>query len=83
MSIPRTVLPKLAQLSHKARSVLLVAYAVADEYGEARSIFHKCPAHGQGFEEVKRSCEELAKAGIAKHELQKGKHVLVLLDWEA
>lgn len=82
MSIPRTILPKLAGLSHMARSVLLVAYAVADEDGEARGIFHACKAHGQGRLEVLKSCAELAAADIAKHERDdKGKHVLVLLEW--
>lgn len=87
MSIPRTILPKLAGLSHMARSVLLVAYAVADEDGEARCIMSAGRSvHGQGRDEVRKSIAELVRADLVKYELQPlGRQrrgwVLTLLEW--
>lgn len=83
MSIPRTILPKLAGLSHMARSVLLVAYAVADEDGEALGLHRRSVACGQSQKEIQKSIVELTTAGLvyARRNGERGPWVVTLLDW--
>lgn len=82
MGVPASVLPKLAGVSHMARSVLLVAYAMADEDGEVRRLETAGKVvHGQDRSEVRRSIAELVRADLAKYEQHHLGAVLTLLEW--